>query len=102
MVTTLTQERTVAINLGATSAALHALPGRPQQMDDYADWWDDWIEVMARFEWVLDLMHEGKLDRPHRAECERLLRQLREHLPLAKQLALEVPRKILDAIKEVS
>lgn len=102
MAETLTQERIVEINLVTTSAALAALPARPQQMDEYADWGIDWIEVMARFEWVLDLMHEGKLDRPHRAECERLLRQLREHLPLAKQLALEVPRKILDAIKEVS
>lgn len=101
MAETLTQERIVEINLVTTSAALAALPARPRQMDEYADWGIDWIEVMARFEWVLDLAREGKLSAAHQSECERLLRQLREHLSLAEQLDLEVPQKVLIAIKEV-
>lgn len=86
------------INLGAVGAALAELPQRQEQMADYEDWAVDWTDVMARFEWLVDLAERGRLAPTEQVEYERLLDQLRQSLALAVQLDLPVPGRVQEAM----
>ena len=100
MAEALTLKDNIEVSLAVIADEVEALPERLNDLD--GTWRDEWSTNMARFEWLVDLVHEGKLDVGEQAEYERLLRQLREYLPLTKQIGLWVRQKLLDAIKEVS
>jgi len=77
------------------SDELGALPLRSLGEDAHGGWWGgEWMDYMARFEWLVELAHEGKLLRQQLRTYQRLLRLLHEHYPLTLQLDLPIPEPV--------
>ncbi len=97
MAETVALRKNIATSLLVLSDEIEALPERARD-DDEGPWRDgEWVSNMSRFEWLVDLAGEGRLDRKQQTQYEALLHSLRECLPVAARLDLPVPQKVLDA-----
>ncbi|MGQ9552881.1 MAG: hypothetical protein ACUVWR_02090 [Anaerolineae bacterium] len=96
MVTASTLREDVEINLQAVDAELDILPQRLEDMDHYGNWaGNEWMNIMARFEWLAELANQGKLDTGEMARYRELLQLLHKHYVLTVQLDLPVPELVL-------
>ncbi len=99
MVETAYLRKNVEISLLVLEGEVSELPRRARENDE-GSWRDsEWMTNMSRFEWLRELEAAGRLEPKEQDRYEQLLRLLHQYLPLAEQLDLPLPDKVLEAMR---